>query len=205
MSDYLTPDKEVKHELVIRKSRFIGYAFCTDSRTSRTTALDIIRQRYPDASHVCHASRIGSPASGQLLFDDDGEPSGTAGRPILNVITHSKVGDITIAVVRYFGGIKLGAGGLVRAYSAAAAAVIHDLPLKQKISLLEVEITCKFSEENLIRQLIEISGATDIKPHYHESLTLSFTLPAAALEKIRDTMNHQTQGEAELVIRQERH
>lgn len=186
----------------MRKSRFVAYAARTQSLEARTHLLNELRSQYADASHVCHASRIGPPTNGQLLSDDDGEPTGTAGRPILNVIEHSRVGDITIAVVRYFGGIKLGAGGLVRAYSAAASGVMQHLPLNKHIALLEIEITCDFSLENQIRNLIENSGGLNVTPHYHEQLKLTLALPASALDDTQTALNNLTRGKAVLVVRE---
>lgn len=199
----MTPAQPTDHEFVVRKSRFIGYAACTDSRDARTSLLHQLHQSYPDASHICHASRIGSPQNGQLLCDDDGEPGGTAGRPILNVIQHSVVGDITIAVVRYFGGVRLGAGGLVRAYSATASKVMQNLPLRKSVKVQELEVTCQFAMENPVRKLIDQSGGENLLPRYHEALTLSFALPASAVSDLQEALNDLTRGQAELVVRQE--
>ena len=115
-------------------------------------ALAQARSDYPDARHHCWAYQIGSPKSpSTAAMSDDGEPSGTAGKPILNVIQHKDIGDLMIIVIRYFGGIKLGAGGLVRAYSAAAQQVIDTIELKEKKFLKRFNIKGDYALEQPLR------------------------------------------------------
>lgn len=103
----------------LKKSEFIAYAYPVTSRGQAMFHVEQLREQYPDARHFCWAYIIGDPDNTTSAgFDDDGEPSGTAGRPILNVLQHKSIGNVIVIVVRYFGGIKLGAGGLTRAYAA---------------------------------------------------------------------------------------
>ena len=103
-------------EIEIKKSRFIAHALPVSSRDDALKAVKQLKTRYPDARHHCWAYLLGDPTgAASAAMDDDGEPSGTAGRPILGVLQDRRVGDTLIVVVRYFGGIKLGASGLTRA------------------------------------------------------------------------------------------
>lgn len=124
MKPYKTVLRRDEDEFIISKSRFIGHAApCADEKQ----ALDFIaemRQRYKDASHNCYAYVIGRN-KGIMRYSDDGEPSGTAGLPIMEVLKNRDVTDLCVVVTRYFGGILLGAGGLVRAYTQGAAAALN--------------------------------------------------------------------------------
>lgn len=106
--------------LEIKKSKFYGYLFEVKSQEEVLSIFDNLKKEHKKATHICYAYKI---VDGQELvkFNDDGEPGGTAGRPILNVIEKKNLKNVVIFVVRYFGGIKLGAGGLVRAYSKCAS------------------------------------------------------------------------------------
>ncbi len=149
---YYIPDgiTEVCYE--IKKSRFIARLSMATNREQAIQALEQAKQDFPDARHHCWAYQIGSPASPySAAMSDDGEPSGTAGKPILNVIQHKDVGDVMLIVIRYFGGIKLGAGGLVRAYSHAAQMAFDGINTKMHVELDEYRVICGFQEEQSIR------------------------------------------------------
>lgn len=125
-------------------------------------------------------------------MSDDGEPSGTAGKPILNVMQHKGVGNIIVAVVRYFGGIKLGAGGLVRAYSSATQQAFERLETLEFIETANIEVTCDFDEEQKVRNVLGKYSGTVINSIYttHVELTVSIALKElepfnAALKPLR--------------------
>ena len=115
----ITAGKNIKTEFTEKKSVFIGQTFWVTSEKEAEEAIASVRKEYPDATHVCYAYIL--RAGSLQRFSDDGEPSGTAGMPILHVISSKKLCDTLITVTRYFGGILLGAGGLVRAYSRSAS------------------------------------------------------------------------------------
>ena len=151
-ADYSVPAKRSVIEYEIKKSRFIAWACPADDRAAAMSILEEARKDYPDARHHCWAYLIGSPNSPKTVaMSDDGEPSGTAGKPILNVLQHKDVGNVMLVVIRYFGGIKLGAGGLVRAYSHAAQLAMVELPVKQQMQMILIEIRCNFSQEHDVR------------------------------------------------------
>ena len=118
-------------EIVEKKSRFIGYAEPVASEEEALAFIEKIRKKHYDARHTCYAFAIGNENT-LLRFSDDGEPSGTAGKPILEVITGNQVVDICIVVTRYFGGTLLGTGGLVRAYTEAAKVALNAAGIKLK-------------------------------------------------------------------------
>ncbi|XLM19656.1 YigZ family protein, partial [Chromobacterium piscinae] len=112
-------------EVEIRKSRFIGIVSPVSSRAEALRELAAIRARWPDARHYCAVLLC----DGDSMLDDDGEPSGTAAKPMYNVLQHKEIANVLAVVVRYFGGIKLGAGGLVRAYTQAVNAALAEATL----------------------------------------------------------------------------
>ena len=164
-------------EIEIKKSRFIAHAKKISTRPDGMDWLAELKATYPDARHHCWAYQLGDPTrASSAATGDDGEPSGTAGKPILNVLQHKGVGDIMIVVVRYFGGIKLGAGGLTRAYSQAAQAVMEALLLEEHLPLVDTTARCNFAQEQGIRHwLSQHDGqVTDIR--YDEAVHLAIQL-----------------------------
>ena len=154
---YHIPAHAVETEYEIKKSRFIARAINVCSREDAMQSVERAKIDFPDARHHCWAYLIGSPISPlTVAMNDDGEPSGTAGRPILNVLQHKNIGDILIIVIRYFGGIKLGAGGLVRAYSTAAQMAIDVLPVVTNRILQEYKIIGNYALEQPLRHWLNL-------------------------------------------------
>ena len=116
-----TLNAPAEHELLIKKSRFIACVQPVEGRAEAQAIVQGLRERHPGAAHVCWALLAG----GQSAANDDGEPGGTAGRPMLDVLRHQDLEGVLATVVRYFGGVKLGAGGLVRAYTDAVAQALE--------------------------------------------------------------------------------
>jgi len=143
-------------------------------------ALHKARHDYPDARHHCWAYQLGSPQQpSSVAFNDDGEPSGTAGKPILNVLNHKDIGDITVVVIRYFGGIKLGAGGLVRAYSAATQQALEQLPTTARVFREELALRCDFAHEAELRRQLELTEGEVVASHYSDSVELVVRIPCS--------------------------
>lgn len=175
---YPVPDGRSDITLEIKKSRFIAWAARVESRESAMALLGEAKQRYPDARHHCWAYVLGNPYSPQsAAMSDDGEPGGTAGKPILNVLQHKQIGDIMVIVIRYFGGIKLGAGGLVRAYSAAAQQAIDALPLHTAIARTHVIWRGDFRHEQFLRHWSEQHDAIIDNVEYNHTVTLTASIP----------------------------
>ena len=163
-ADYKVPalnDGEVfRNELVIKKSRFITSVGHTKGVGEAEAFLNKIRQEFPDARHNCHAFNAGRGNETAFIgCSDDGEPKGTAGRPMLNVLVHSGVGEITVVVTRYFGGILLGTGGLVRAYQDSVKEVLAKLPLKDPEDTSDLSFAAGLSEMHQVEKLAVKYGA----------------------------------------------
>lgn len=168
------------HELVIKKSRFIACVEPVAGREAAQARVVQLKAEHPDAAHVCWALLAG----GQSAAHDDGEPGGTAGRPMLEVLRHQDLEGVMASVVRYFGGVKLGAGGLVRAYTDAVAQALltaEKIPLIQQ-ALLACSVP--YALEGLVRREVELARAQLQEVLHGSVVTLHFTLPqtqAAAL------------------------
>ncbi|MDH3327420.1 MAG: YigZ family protein [Gammaproteobacteria bacterium] len=176
--NYVVPAETLEKTLLVKKSRFIACATIVSSRDDAKDFLQIKKIEYPDARHHCWAYLIGNPSSASnAAMNDDGEPSGTAGKPILNVIQHKKIGDVMVLVTRYFGGIKLGAGGLTRAYSGATELVLSELKLIQQIFMSEYLLSCDFSQEQMMHHWVGQHEATLEVLQYSNQVELKIKLP----------------------------
>ncbi len=174
---YWVPKSQVEVEFEIKKSRFIARAGSAEDREQAMAILEQMQRRYPDARHHCWAYQLGSPFSPfSAAMNDDGEPSGTAGRPILNVIQHKEIGNLMVVVSRYFGGVKLGAGGLVRAYSAAAEQALSALPLQHYQPTITVQVSCDFAKEQLIRHWLDEHKGNVLKVEYQSHVLIDVAL-----------------------------
>src|SRR5690349_16460634 len=143
-------------ELLIRKSRFIGCVQPVADRAQAQAVVDALRAEHPAAAHVCWALMAG----GQSAANDDGEPGGTAGRPMLEVLRHQQLEGVLATVVRYFGGVKLGAGGLVRAYTDAVAQALVDAPLQPRVLQRTLRCAVPYDAEGAVRRKIAAASAS---------------------------------------------
>lgn len=176
--DYPIPAESIEREIEIKKSRFIARVAAVSSRDEAMAFLDQARADFPDARHHCWAYQIGRPgAASQAAMNDDGEPSGTAGKPILNVIQHKDMGDIMVVVIRYFGGIKLGAGGLVRAYAGATEAVLSEVSRKIQRPMRGLDVNLDFALEQPVRHWCEQHEAEVTGVGYGESVAMRVLVP----------------------------
>lgn len=177
MTLYSTPTDECRAEQEVKKSRFIGIVTPCLNRVDAMEKLALLRLEYPDARHICWAFVCGSPGNySDNGCSDDGEPSGTAGKPILNVLQHNPVSDIAVYVIRYFGGIKLGAGGLVRAYSNAASTTLENTPLQRVVTKTDFKILLPYSLEDRIRRLIEEFSGSITQHDYTDAVVITVEL-----------------------------
>lgn len=153
--EYLSLAKSIDHEIVIQKSRFIGISYLISSEEELALCLEDARERYPNATHYCYGAVIGLDGLLQR-FSDDGEPSGTAGMPILQVLLQKNLKNVLVVVVRYFGGIKLGAGGLVRAYRRTATEVVNEAGVVKMVlssqAVISIDYSLVGSVEHFLRQ-----------------------------------------------------
>lgn len=188
--DYPVPAGYLERETEVKKSRFIARVAPVSSRDEVKVLVDQAHRDHPDARHVCWAYQIGRPGSAaEAAMNDAGEPSGTAGKPILNVIQHKDMGDVLVIVIRYFGGIKLGAGGLVRAYAGAAESVLSAVDRVVAKPVTPAHVTMGYADEQPLRHWCEVHGAEVVSVDYGASVTAELSVPeeviAAFLEFCR--------------------
>lgn len=179
-ADYLEVSFEVK------KSRFITRAYPAASREEAMAGLAQAKLDYPDARHHCWAYLIGNPHSPTTVaMNDDGEPSGTAGKPMLNVLQHKHIGDVMLVVIRYFGGIKLGAGGLVRAYSAAAQQAMEALAVKTVVPMEPLRLTGDYAFEQPLRHWLGGREGRVESVGYEAEVCFAVQLPLDSLTEFK--------------------
>ncbi|GGD53803.1 YigZ family protein [Caballeronia grimmiae] len=182
----------VSAEIDIRKSRFIALAIPVTDRDAAMRELGRLRAEHPGATHVCWALLAG----GQSGMSDDGEPSGTAGRPILEVLRHHEVDGVLAAVVRYYGGIKLGAGGLVRAYTDAIATAMQSAERVERIERGLMNVDIDYADEARVRRWIEQHDAELVDSAYAMTVRLVVRMPAAERESAAAELRDLTNGRA---------
>lgn len=165
-----------RSELLIKKSRFIGCVQPVADRAAAQAIVDALRSENPGAAHVCWALMAG----GQSAANDDGEPGGTAGRPMLEVLRHHQLEGVLATVVRYFGGVKLGAGGLVRAYTDSIAQAVAGAALVPLVRQRHLLCAVPYALEGLLRREIAAAGATLEQVLHDDMVHFSFALPEPA-------------------------
>lgn len=158
--------------LVINKSKFYAFAYPVTSEEEIRCALDKLRKKYSDATHICYAYSLSNPRLEKA--DDNGEPSGTAGRPILELIKKRGLENVLIAVVRYFGGIKLGAGGLVRAYTNASNLVVDKASIVEIIEKDKYLAVADVTVGSRLRNYIITSGGEVLAERYDEYYQIEY-------------------------------
>jgi uncharacterized YigZ family protein len=163
----------VHSELLIKKSRFIGCVQSVPDRAAAVAVVASLRAEHPAAAHVCWALMAG----GQSAANDDGEPGGTAGRPMLEVLRHQQVEGALATVVRYFGGVKLGAGGLVRAYTDAVAQALLGATLVPLVRQRSLRCSVPYALEGLVRRELAAAGATLDSVQHGDDVAFAFSLP----------------------------
>ena len=177
-------------ELIIKKSRFIGCVQPVADRASAQTVVDALWKEHPGAAHVCWALLAG----GQSAAVDDGEPGGTAGRPMLDVLRHQDLEGVLATVVRYFGGIKLGAGGLVRAYTDTVAQALLTAPKLTLQRMATLQCVVPYALEGLLRREISAAGAELLGVEHGSLVTLQLRLPQTQADAFTQRINDSGQG-----------
>lgn len=198
MASYSVPAAPHQFEFEIKRSQFICFAGHATDKTSAEQFIRDVRAIHPQARHVCWAYIAGAPNTTVMSMSDDGEPSGTAGRPMLNILQHSGLGEIVVAVVRYFGGIKLGTGGLQRAYSDAVSGVLENLPTKPMIARIAVEMTYDYAQEAIIRHVLSRYDTEQEEQDFGTQVTMKCLLALDSLESFRTDLTNQSAGSIQL-------
>lgn len=202
MESWLIPAEPVTVSEEIKKSRFITLLAHTDGVAACKAFLEQARVDYPDARHYCWAWVAGAPDNSQLLgFSDDGEPAGTAGKPILAQLLGSQVGEITAVVIRYYGGIKLGTGGLVKAYGGGVQQALVQLPKVRKVALTEYTLQCDYSQLAGIEALLKQFGGLIVDSDFQAFIILKIALPQTQLAIFNARLGDLSRGSLHLLPR----
>lgn len=177
-----TIKENIENEIIINKSRFITLLIKINNLDEIEKNLKEIKKKYKDATHYCYAYTIGNKEK----CSDNGEPSGTAGMPILNVLKQNDLTNILCVVIRYFGGIKLGAGGLIRAYSTSASEALNKTNIVNLIKGYKIVI--EFNYDN-IKQINYLLKDIQIKKEYSNTITYTFNIKENSLNKIENELS----------------
>ena len=195
MSDgYLIPAETLRCEIVIRKSRFLTTVLSATSVAEARGRLAALRAELPTANHHVYAFRIGFGNSVTEGMSDAGEPTGTAGPPTLAVLRGSGIGDILVLTSRYFGGTKLGTGGLVRAYTEAAQAALRELKTERKVQKTTVGLELPYSLYDHVTHLIDAHSGSIEEQQFDAEILLIVTFAAHDLERFTVDLAERTAG-----------
>lgn len=183
-----------RHEVIVKHSRFLAHACAIDDPAHATVFLDSVRQA--DASHHCWAWRIGT----SYRTFDDGEPGGTAGRPILAAIDGQRCDRVMVVVLRWFGGIKLGAGGLVRAYGGAAAQCLRGASHRELVEYVRAVLSCDFAHTGSVHLLLARFAAEKLDEAFDgHGVRMSIALPEEHLARLQAALADVTRGQGRVV------
>jgi len=194
---YPVPAGEHETEEVIQRSRFRTLIAPAASPDEAHAFLHDVRERFPDATHHCWAFVAGPPGdSGQVGMSDDGEPSGTAGRPMLTALLHSGVGEIVAVCVRWYGGTKLGTGGLQRAYTSGVKRALEDLPVKERIARTRLEVTFGYAHVDPVQRLLDEVDGDIHQEQYGTEVIYRVEIPEIRRTRFERTLADLTAGAA---------
>ena len=196
---YAVPVGPAEVELRFRNSRFIGTTGPVSTVEEARAYIQRVRDQYPDASHHVYAFAVGFGASVTHGMSDDGEPSGTAGRPVLVVLQGAAMGDLAVVVTRYFGGTKLGTGGLVRAYTATAQAVLAEVVTAIKTTRITVAMSMGYGDFDVCRSVIERMDAEVLTEDFGERVQVSVRVAEAEWGELRRQIVNATAGRVDPV------
>lgn len=195
MSGYAVPAAEWRHEIEIKRSRFIASVARAGHRAAAEQFIARIRNEFPDATHNTFAFIAGLPGStGDIACSDDGEVSGTAGRPMLNILQHAHLAETVIVVSRYYGGTLLGSGGLVRAYSQAAKEALEQMPRQMLQRFVALQIHAPFADESMLRHCLEINAAIIDAIDYGQDVRLEVRVAEPALPALLEQLDARGRG-----------
>ena len=199
MSDrYLIPDTPLyRVEDIIKKSQFIVSLAHVCNADEAKAFVDAIKEEFPDASHNCWAYQAGAPGTTAVVgMSDDGEPHGTAGKPMLNVLLHADVGEVAAVVTRYFGGTKLGTGGLVRAYSGMVKLGLETLPTREKITPVRFEVVIDYSHVTVFKRMLPEYEIRVLEENFGADASFMVEMPKEHAETFTAAVVELTNGAA---------
>ncbi len=196
MDRYKVPAAPASAKLTVKGSKFICHIFPVESKEEAETQYQNIKKRYYDATHNCFAYRIDEST---FRFSDDGEPSGTAGRPILQVLEGHELFEILCVVTRYFGGTKLGTGGLIRAYSDATKEALNNLKIKEKVKQKSLTIKTDYTHEQYVHRLLNQFNGRVVNSDYANGVKIQVEIPWSQSESFMSHLKELTNGQIEFI------
>lgn len=166
---------------IIKKSKFIAKCYNVNTKAQVDDIIKQLKQQYSDATHICYAYVLSGI---EQKFNDDGEPQGTAGMPILNCIIKQNLQYVLVVVIRYFGGIKLGAGGLTRTYTNSASSVLKIANKRPLLKVEEYSLIIESNEVNKLERLRQYEAVYDMKFHFEENISVTLLLHASKSQEV---------------------
>lgn len=189
MATYRTIAAPASAKFTEKMSRFLGFAYPADTVEEAKARMAELQRQYCDARHVCWAWNIGVD-SPQTYSTDNGEPSGTAGRPILGQINSRGLNNVVVGVVRYFGGIKLGTPGLIAAYKLAAAMALDEADMVEREEMCDVTVTFAYPEMNAVMQIVKAAGIEILSRDFDNTCTLTLRTPLSTLPELKSRLGN---------------
>ncbi|MBN1826416.1 MAG: YigZ family protein [Candidatus Eisenbacteria bacterium] len=181
-------------EIKVKGSRFLGFAFPIRDAGEGAARVETLRKKYHDATHVCFGWRIGHGGGYEQKAADAGEPFGTAGTPIVHALERVGTSDAAVAVVRYFGGVKLGTGGLIRAYGECAREAIDSATRTTRTLRAPLAVLFPYAHAGAVLRLAEKHGARTDGSDYAEEIRLLLAVPASRVERLKEQLIEATAG-----------
>jgi uncharacterized YigZ family protein len=196
-SRYPIPAANHQAEQVIDRSRFVCTLAHAPTNEAAQAVIRAVTAEWPDATHHCTAWVAGPPGSTAAIgMSDDGEPHGTAGRPMLTALLHADVGEVVAVVTRWYGGVKLGTGGLARAYAGTVKLALDTLPRAEKVDWAEIEVELGYPHVDAVRRLLPDFEATILEEVFDAGVRCRIQAPASRLEALITALADATRGEA---------
>ena len=201
MSSYNIPGHPVTVEEIIKQSQFTTRVRHVETAEAAKAFIRKMKQRFADATHHCWAYIVGHPQATTLIgCSDDGEPSGTAGKPMLKVLQHADIGDIVVVCTRYYGGTKLGTGGLTRAYGGGVKLALDALKVKPKINFTEVLFAARYAQLKDIQRLLSEFKHQALNVDYQIQIQFKVEIATAELAKFKVALRDKFKGQIEWTI-----
>ncbi len=192
-----TPVTRTEVSFRVKNSRFIAHLIPVRTRNEVDTALAALHAEHPEATHIVYAFSLGPPKSRQFGQSDAGEPKGTAGRPVLAVVEGRGVTNALLAVIRYFGGTKLGTGGLVRAYGDAAALVIDAARFSPLRRMFRARVAVAYPAHEAVRDLVTSLGGAVLREEYGTAVSIDLMAPEDVRDELVAGLRDRTRGAAD--------
>lgn len=194
IDSFFTIKSSSEIEIKVKGSRFIGRACPCGNVDEAEQVLADIRKKYYDATHNCFAYQVGIGKEMKFRYSDDGEPSGTAGRPIYDQIVGKGVTNLIVIVTRYFGGVKLGTGGLTHAYSDATAITLGAAGIVEKFLTEKIRMTIQFHDYNMVERAVHQVGAVVIDSDFSDIVRLTVELRLSLAARLKENLINITSG-----------